>query len=272
MASRDVRQHAGGGELAGRLALVTGAGSGIGRGIATVLARHGAAVVAFDQDAGRAAETAELVRAEGVEAHVASHDVRDWDAMPGVFARIAGEAGRPVDILVNNAGIYFSAPFEEMTEAQHRQLYDVNVTGVLVMCRAALPAMRERSFGKVVNIASISGRDPFPRSASYGSSKSAVLGITKSLAKEYAPFNVNVNAVCPGFVRTQMQIDQCRRIAAGTGADEDAVWQARVDLVPLRRAQEVEDIGEAVAFLASERARNITGQGLSVCGGLQMHG
>ena len=259
-------------ELSGRLALVTGAGNGIGRGIALVLARHGADVVALDLNLALANEVAEMARAENVRGLAVSHDVSDWDGLPGVFERVAAEAGRPVDILVNNAGIYFSTPFEELRPEQHRALYEVNVTGVLAMCQAAVVSMRENRFGKIVNIASISGRDPFPKSASYGSSKSAVIGITKSLAKEYARSNINVNAVCPGFVRTQMQIDQCRRLAEQTGGDEEAVWNQRVDLVPMGRAQEVEDIGEAVAFLCSERARNITGQGLSVCGGLQMQG
>lgn len=260
-------------ELDGRLAVVTGGGAGIGEGICRVLAAHGARVVCIDLDIDRARQVIAAIASEGGADGIAlAHDVSDWEASRAVIGRIEAEAGAPVDILVNNAGIYFNAPLTELDERDHERLYAVNVGGVLSMCRAVAGPMTERRSGRIVNIASISGRDPFPKSASYGSSKAAVLGITKSLAKELGPHNINVNAVCPGFVHTSMQVDQCRKIAAATGQSEEAVWQSRVDLVPLKRAQTIEDIGEAVAFLASDRARSITGQGLSVCGGLQMHG
>lgn len=268
----DKTNNAANGDLAGRFALVTGAGNGIGHGIALVLASHGAEVVCLDLKADAVEAVADEIRASGGKAHAVTHDVSDWDAAPAVFEKARELGGRTIDVLVNNAGVYFSKPFEQVTHQDHDWLYGVNVTGVFAMCRAALTPMRANRFGKIVNIASISGRDPFAQSASYGSSKSAVIGMTKSLAKEFAPDNINVNAVCPGFIRTSMQVEQCEKLSAKTGRPAEEIWNERVAKVPLQRSQEPSDLGEAVAFLASERARNITGQGLSVCGGLQMVG
>lgn len=254
--------------FSGQLAIVTGGASGIGEGICRVLSARGARVACVDLDLQRAEQLALSI---GGGAFAVRHDVTDWASAPVLVKTVEEHAGGPIEILVNNAGIYFSTPIDELEQERHERLFQVNVGGVLGMCKAVIPSMKQRARGKIVNVASISGRDPFPRSSSYGSSKSAVIGITKSLAKEVGPNNINVNAVCPGFVHTQMQIDQCRRVAQATGQNEDEVWQSRVDLVPLRRAQTVEDIGEAVSFLASDRARSITGQSISVCGGLQMH-
>lgn len=259
-------------ELDGRLALVTGAAAGIGRGIASVLSRHGAAVACVDLTEEATSETARRIGEADGKSRSFAHDVADWAKADYLFQRVEESFGQPVDVVVNNAGLYFNKPFEELSDYDHEKLYSVNVGGVFAMCRAAVRSMKLRRFGKIVNIASISGRDPFAQSASYGSSKAAVIGLTKSLAKEFAPYNINVNAVCPGFVHTNMQVEQCRKISAATGRPAEEIWKERVSKVPLQRAQEPDDIGETVAFLASERARNITGQGISVCGGLQMVG
>lgn len=256
--------------LEGTVAFVTGGGSGIGRGIALCLAAHGAAVVVSDLDAEMSRAAADEVKASGGRGFAVVGDVGQWEQAEEVLAQGARLAGGPVDILVNCAGLYFSVPFHELSREAHERLYAVNVSGVFAMCQAAIPAMKARRCGKIVNIASVSGKDPFASSASYGSSKSAVIGMTKSLAKELGPYNINVNAVCPGLVYTKMQDDQCRRIAAETGRQPEDIWRQRLTAVPLGRGQEPSDIGEAVAFLASARARNVTGQSLNVCGGQQM--
>jgi NAD(P)-dependent dehydrogenase (short-subunit alcohol dehydrogenase family) len=260
------------GDLSGRRALVTGGGAGIGQGICRVLAEHGAEVVVLDRELASAERTADLVRADGGSAWAVAHDVTDWDAAGALVARLEDEDRRPIDILVNNAGLFFLCDFEELSRERHERLYDVNVHGVFAMCRAVLPSMKRRGSGKIVNVASVSGRDPNATTASYGSSKSAVLGMTKSLAKEFGPHGINVNAVCPSLIMTPMHREQLETISRRSGRSVDALWAERVARVPLRRAQDPRDVGEAVAFLSSERARNITGQGLSVCGGLQMMG
>lgn len=256
--------------LDGSIAFITGAGSGIGRGIALCLAGHGASVIASDLDGEMAAQVADELTAAGGKGYAVAHDVGKWDEAHSALELGAQLAKGPVDILVNCAGLYFSTPFEDLTPEGHERLYAVNVSGVFAMCQAAVPAMKARKAGKIVNVASVSGKDPFARSASYGSSKSAVIGMTKSLAKEFGPHGINVNAVCPGLVYTKMQDDQCQRIAAQTGRRAEDIWGERLAAVPLGRGQEPADIGEAVAFLASARARNITGQSLNVCGGQQM--
>lgn len=256
--------------LEGSIAFVTGAGSGIGRGIALCLAGHGASVIVSDLSVELSEQVANEVKATGVGGFAVPHDVGQWEMAADALKRGAELAGGPADILVNCAGLYFSTPFEDLTPEAHERLYAVNVSGIFAMCQAAVPAMKARKAGKIVNVASVSGKDPFARSASYGSSKSAVIGMTKSLAKEFGPYGINVNAVCPGLVYTKMQDDQCQRIAAQTGRRAEDIWGERLAAVPLGRGQEPSDIGEAVAFLASARARNITGQSLNVCGGQQM--
>ncbi|CDX35454.1 putative sorbitol-6-phosphate dehydrogenase [Mesorhizobium plurifarium] len=260
-----------GGELAGQISLVTGAGSGIGLGIAGVLARHGSVVVCLDIKAAAAEDAAKQIEASGARAFSRQHDVRDWEGAK-VLANEVEESIGPIGILVNNAGVYHAASLENLSQEAHERLYAVNVGGVFGMCRAVIPGMKRRREGKIVNISSVAGRDPLALSPSYGSSKSAVLGLTKSLAKDLAGYNINVNAVLPGFVWSELTQQSCVEMAAITGKTAEEVWQSRVAAVPLKRAQDPEDIGEAVAFLASARARNITGQGLSVCGGAQMHG
>jgi NAD(P)-dependent dehydrogenase (short-subunit alcohol dehydrogenase family) len=256
--------------LQGSVAFVTGGGTGIGRGIALCLAGYGAAVVVSDVEPETLKLTVDAVNAAGGRGFAVVCDVSQWERAADALTQGVRLSGGPIDILVNSAGLYLSVPFHELSREDHERLYGVNVSGVFAMCQAAIPDMKARQRGKIVNIASVSGKDPFARSASYGSSKSAVIGMTKSLAKELGPHNINVNSVCPGLVYTKMQEEQCRRIAGETGRQPEDIWRQRLVAVPLGRAQEPSDIGEAVAFLVSDRARNITGQSLNVCGGQQM--
>ena len=257
------------GDLVGRLSIVTGAGDGIGAGISSALAEHGAAVACVDIHGQRARQSAERLAACGSNTAHFAHDVRDWDASTHLIRRIEDYFSMPADILVNNAGIYFSSPIAEMDMATHENLLAVNINGAFAMCAAIAPHMRARRFGKIINIASISGKDTNENSASYGASKAALIALTISLSKELGPHNINVNAVCPGLVFTQLQAELCEQSAEDTDLTAEEIWASRVAKIPLGRAQEAEDIGEMVVFLASERARNITGQAINVCGGLQ---
>jgi meso-butanediol dehydrogenase/(S,S)-butanediol dehydrogenase/diacetyl reductase len=252
-------------DLEGQVSLITGAGSGIGRGIASVLARQGATLVLTDLDEDRARAVA-----GELEATALRHDVTSWTSSQAVVDRTLKAHGR-IDILVNNAGVSRSVPFHELDEAEWDRVLSVNVKGVFLTTRAVVPHMMERRRGSIISISSMVGKEAIPLFVHYSASKFAVIGLTQGLAKEMAPYDVRVNAVCPGVVRTPLWEPLLEQLSATKGITRDQAWQEFVDGIPLGRPQEPEDIGEAVAFLASERARNMTGQGINVTGGMQLH-
>jgi meso-butanediol dehydrogenase / (S,S)-butanediol dehydrogenase / diacetyl reductase len=252
-------------ELDGRITLITGAGSGIGRGIARVLAREGADLVLTDIDIGAAQAAVDELGGLALQ-----HDVTSWDSATSVVQRVLDEKGR-IDVLVNNAGVSKSVPFHELDEAEWDRVNDINAKGVFLTTRAVVPHMMERRSGAIISISSMVGKEAIPFFVHYCASKFAVIGITQGLAKELAPYDINVNAVCPGVVRTPLWEPLLDQLSENKGISRDEAWQEFVDGIPLARPQEPEDIGEVVAFLASERARNMTGQGINVTGGMQLH-
>jgi meso-butanediol dehydrogenase/(S,S)-butanediol dehydrogenase/diacetyl reductase len=243
-------------DLTGRVALVTGGARGIGRGIVEALARHGAEVVIADLDLGGT---------RGVEL-----DVTDEAAVRRVAADVIADLGG-IDILVNNAGVSKSLPFVDIDEAEWDRVFDVNVKGVFLACRAVVPHMIERGAGRIVNVASMVGKEAIPLFVHYSASKFAVMGLTQGLAKELAEHDINVNAVCPGVVRTPLWEPLLDQLSATKGITRDEAFQEFIAGIPLARPQTPEDIGEVVAFLASDKARNMTGQGINVTGGMQLH-
>ena len=252
--------------LSGKVALVTGGASGIGAGIARVLASRGARVAIGDLDARAAAEVAAgLPGGGGLGVRL---DVTDRASASAAVGQVEERLG-PVDVLVNNAGLSNVAPFLDITDQDWDRLMKVNLHGVLIMTQRVLGPMRERRSGRVINISSMAGKEGLPLLAHYCATKFGVIGLTQALAKEVAPDNVTVNAVCPGVVRTPLWDDP----AAGILRDLDGEkgWQAFVDGIPLGRPQTAEDIGNACAYLASDLAANITGEALNVSGGQQMH-
>ena len=252
-------------DLDGRVALITGAGSGIGLGIARVLARHGARVVLSDLDAERVRDAAAELDGTALE-----HDVTSWVSSRRAVEDTIASHGR-VDVLVNNAGVSKSVPFHELDEAEWDRVHNVNVKGVFFTTRAVVPHMMARRAGSIISISSMVGKEAIPLFVHYSASKFAVIGLTQGLAKEMAPYEVRVNAVCPGVVRTPLWEPLLHQLAENKGITRDEAWQEFVDPIPLGRPQDPEDIGEAVAFLASDRARNMTGQGINVTGGMQLH-
>jgi meso-butanediol dehydrogenase / (S,S)-butanediol dehydrogenase / diacetyl reductase len=253
------------GELDGRVTVITGGGSGIGRGIASVLAREGADLVIADLDLGRA----ERVAAE-VGGLALAHDVANWNSCVDMVDRVLAGRGR-IDVLVNNAGVSKSVPFHELDEAEWDRVNDVNAKGVFLTTRAVVPHMMRRRSGSIISISSMVGKEAIPFFVHYSASKFAVIGLTQGLALELAPYDVNVNAVCPGVVRTPLWEPLLDQLSENKQITRDEAWQEFVDGIPLGRPQEPEDIGEVVAFLASDRARNMTGQGVNVTGGMQVH-
>jgi meso-butanediol dehydrogenase/(S,S)-butanediol dehydrogenase/diacetyl reductase len=269
--------------LAGKVALVTGAARGIGRGIALALAGEGAHVAVADLAAAEdpavgyrlarpadLEETRRLVEARGVRALAVVGDVTRAGDARRVVAETAAELGG-LDILVNNAGVLVGGPFEQLTEAQFDRMMAVNVKGVVLVTQAALPELRARRGGAIVNISSISGKTGRAFTAGYAASKFAVVGLTQALAQELGPANIRVNAVCPGLLRTTMWTEGVAPArAASLGVPVSEAFDTFVrQTTPLGREQTPEDIGEAVVYLC--RAENVTGVALNVAGGVEMH-
>jgi acetoin reductase-like protein len=257
-------------DLEGKVAIVTGGAKGIGRGIVEALAAHGASVVIADLDLEEATATAEAVSAGGSGARAQRLDVTSWDDNKRLVSEVLAEQGQ-IDILVNNAGVSKSIPFVDIDEAEWDRVFDVNVKGVYLATRAVLPHMIERRYGKIVNLSSMVGKEAIPLFVHYSASKFAVMGMTQGVAKEVAEHGINVNAVCPGVVRTPLWEPLLDQLSANKGISRDEAFKEFIAGIPLGRPQEPEDIGEVVAFLASEKARNMTGQGINVTGGMQMH-
>jgi 3-oxoacyl-[acyl-carrier protein] reductase len=242
--------------LDGQVAIVTGAARGIGRGIAGVLAAEGAEVVLADLDAAAAEAAAAELRAGGHAARGAAVDVGDRAAMDALAAAVDGDLGR-IDILAANAGIYPEAMVGDTDDAFWDRVMEVNVKGALHALQACLPAMRRRRYGRIVLTSSITG--PItgqPGFGAYGASKSAMLGLMRSVALEVAGDGITVNAVMPGNVRTA-GFD-------GLGPEHERKMLAAI---PLGRLAETEDIGYAVRMLAAVESGYVTGQTLIVDGG-----
>jgi len=236
--------------------LVTGAGVGIGQGIALELARHGARVaVHYARSAEGAEETVRRIVEAGGEAFAVGGDLRSVEACQAVVdAAIARWGG--LDILVNNAGVTRSQSVEETDEAIYDEVFDLNVKGLFFCLRRALPALRASGRGAVVNITSVHGAGGFPNHAAYAGTKGAIIAMTRALAMELAPDKVRVNAVGPGLVEVPRYFD----IPGYTTESGNA-------MVPLGRVGTPADIGAAVAFLVGDGGEWITGQTLFVDGG-----
>jgi meso-butanediol dehydrogenase/(S,S)-butanediol dehydrogenase/diacetyl reductase len=253
-------------DLEGKIAVVTGAGRGIGAGIATVLARHGADLVLTDMDTSAAEEIAQSITKAGRKVLVLQQDVKNWSSCSSVAEKSISHFGH-VDIVVTNAGVSKSVPFVDLDAEEWDRVNNVNAKGVFLTCKAFVPHMIERRYGKIVNISSMVGKEAIPFFAHYCASKFAVIGLTQSMAKELATHNINVNAVCPGVVRTPLWDPLLTQLSQNKNITRDEAWAEFVGGIPLHRPQSPEDIGEAVAFLASDRAQNITASAENVSGG-----
>jgi NAD(P)-dependent dehydrogenase (short-subunit alcohol dehydrogenase family) len=291
--------------FAGKVAIVTGAGQGIGQGVALRLAAEGAAVVIADYNAGTAAETAVEIQVAGGQALPYAVNIADVGAVQTMMDDVVAHFGR-IDILVNNAGVVQTKPLLDLDEIDWDRVIDVNQRGTFFVLQAVARQMIRQvpdfvrsaagvadvlsgeldrkaaeaattsgllaaSYGKIVNFSSIAGRRGRPLSTHYAASKAAIISITQSAALALAPYRINVNAVCPGIVPTPMwtQIDQDR--AQLFGAKEGEAMAAFIQQVPLKRAATPEDLAGVVAFLCSTDADYITGQAINVDGGYEMN-
>ncbi len=241
-----------------RVAIVTGGGQGIGRAIALELARRGAAILVNDIREDGAAETVNLIRGAGGKAEYVLGDVSKGDAADNIVNECVARLGR-VDILVNNAGITRDNLLMRMKEEDWDLVLGVNLKSAFLLSKACVRPMMKNRWGRIINVSSIVGVIGNAGQANYSASKAGLIGLTKSLAKEFGSRNVLVNAVAPGFIRTAM-----------TDALTDEQKKALSDQIPLGRLGEPEDIARVVAFLASDDAAYVTGQVIPITGGLGM--
>lgn len=270
-------------ELRGKVAVVTGAARGVGRGMALALGRQGVHVAVADLytpsrgTAGYAFSTEHEVdntvqelTTLGVRAAGVPVDVTHFGQVQEMVETVTQQLG-PIDILCNNAGVIDTGLVTETTEAQWEAMMAVNVKGVFFCCKAVVPGMIERRQGRIINTASIAGKRGAARLSAYCASKFAVVGFTQALAHEVAPYNVTANAVCPGILGTAMWMDVLLEQRTDLqGKDKETVFQEYVAAqMPLGRPQTPEDIGQAVVYLA--QADNVTGIALNVAGGMVMH-
>jgi 3-oxoacyl-[acyl-carrier protein] reductase len=243
--------------LGGRVAIVTGAGSGIGEATARRLAAEGAVVVVNDVDLDRARAVASAIGKDGGTAAAVGADVTRRDEVERMVAGAVAEHGR-LDVLVNNAGINRDAMSHKMTEEQWDQVLAVNLKGTFLCAQAALPRMRERGWGRVINTSSIGSLGNIGQ-ANYAASKAGVIGLTRTLALEDAKYGVTVNCVAPGAVMTPM--------LAGV---PDPIREKITAQIPVGRIAEPREIAAVHAFLASDEAAFITGQVIFVDGGMSV--
>ena len=254
--------------LAGRTALVTGAGRGIGAGIARRLAAEGARVVVADRDLTSAQEVAAGISAKGHAAVFARMDVTDERERSDAFRQADALGG--LDILVNNAGIYSAQPVLDVDASSWHRVFEVNVQGLFFCCQAAIPAMLDRGRGRIVNVSSTAARIGNPAMIAYNASKAAVLAITRGLASEYSRQGTTVNSVLPGIIDTPMWQALDTDVAELLGFAPGTLMADRVGRIPVGRAGTPADVAAMVAFLVSDEAAYVTGQALHVDGGLSM--
>lgn len=243
----------------GKVALVTGAGKGIGKEIALELARGGAkCVINYASSAAGAESVAEEIRAMGSEAMTYKCDVSDADAVQKMITDVMEQYGR-IDILVNNAGITKDGLMLKMTEADFMAVLDINLKGAFNCMKAVTKPMMKQRYGRIINITSIVGIIGNAGQVNYAASKAGLIGMTKSAARELASRNITVNAVAPGFIETDM-----------TDVLPDSVKEQLLTQIPMKKLGQTGDIANAVCFLADEKASYITGQVLQVNGGMAM--
>ncbi|MDO8473385.1 MAG: SDR family oxidoreductase [Dehalococcoidia bacterium] len=253
--------------LKGRVALVAGASSGLGKAVALALAQEGAQVSICSRSRGRARAAAKEISVKtGVEVAAHAADVRNEKACRDWVAHAAKKWGR-VDILINNAGGPPEGSFEDVNESDWNRGFELNFLSAVRLSRLVIPYMKKQRWGRIIFIASTSAKQPIEGLAISNALRTGVLGLSKTLSQELGPHNILVNAVCPGYTKTERLEDLARHRAAKTKAPVEKIYQQWTQSIPLKRLAEPEEIAQAVVYLASDRASYITGVALQVDGG-----
>ena len=244
--------------FAGKIALVTGAGAGIGKAIAVSLAAEGALVLVTDLSLAAAEATSDEIASLTGEAEAHALDVTNAEAVKAFIAELTADHGK-LDILINNAGINIRADFRHLADADWIKIRETNLDSVVRLSRDAFDLLRRAGKASIVNLSSITATRSLRQLAAYATTKAAVAGLSRSLAVEYAPFGIRVNYLAPGFVETALT----ERVLKNPG-----ISKALIDQTPLRRFGTPDDVARAALFLASDDASFITGEGLAVDGGM----
>jgi len=253
-------------KLRDRVALVTGGGRGIGRAIALAFAREGAHVAVAARSLAEIDAVAAEIRAQGKKALAVHCDVTDRARVDAAILATA-EALGPVQILVNNAGVAVSVKLLDMDDAVWERHLAVNLTGAFYTSRAVLPGMLAAHWGRIINVASTAARQGFPYVAAYVASKHGLLGLTRALATEVVTAGITVNAICPGYVATDLTWESARRIQEKTGRSYDDAVRSLAAFSPQKRLVEPEEVAALAVHLASDDARGVTAQAWNVDGG-----
>jgi NAD(P)-dependent dehydrogenase (short-subunit alcohol dehydrogenase family) len=255
-------------KLKDKIAFITGGGRGIGRAIAFAFAREAARVAIAARTAEQIKQVAAEIKSEcAVETLFVACDVSSTESITRSFAEIASNFGRGVDILVNNAGVAESAPLVRTSDELWQRHIAINLTGTFLCTRAALPAMIERGWGRIINIASMAGKTGAPYIAAYSASKHGVLGLTKSAALEVATKGITINAICPGYVDTEMTAHAVANITNKTGVSETEALETLKRMNPQHRLIAPEEVASLALLLASDEGCGINGQAINVDGG-----
>ncbi len=243
-------------DLTGRVAVVTGAGLGLGREISKRLAQNGAKVIANDVMEDNVKETVAQIKSEGNEAEYVIADISSWDDASSLIEKAVKAFGK-VEILVNNAGVTRDMLMRDMKESDWDKVLDINLKGAFNCCKFATPHMVAQKYGKIVNLSSRAHLGN-PGQANYSSSKAGIIGLTKSMAMEFGRYNINVNAVAPGMINTE---------GVRGLAKYEAVVERAVKITPLKRIGEPEDVANLIHFLVSDYSNYITGEIIHITGG-----
>jgi len=254
----------------GRTVLVTGGTRGIGRGIVQVFATAGAQVAVNGTKIDLCKEAAEEADSLGGKGLAVPGDISKYESVRDIFKEVYDAFGE-LDILVNNAGVVYIADCTDTTEKQWDRTFDVNCRGVFLCSREASRHMIKRGSGKIVNLSSMLGKTGIAHYSHYCASKFAVVGFTQALARELAPHGINVNAVCPGIVDTDMMKEELAVLEKIMEKSEEDLRKEFLNIIPMGRYETVNDVANLIMFLASEEAAYITGQSINVTGGIEVH-
>ena len=257
-------------DLTGKNAIVTGAGTGIGRGIALELARHGANVMVCDRNMDGANETVRMIAEIGTRGYAFKMDVTSEESAEEMAKRCVEQFGS-IDLLYNNAGTISMSTIEELTLDQWEKIFAVNCRGVFLCSRAVIPQMKKQGGGRIISTASQGGKTGLNLLTHYCATKAAVIGFTKGLALELCKDNILVNCFCPGSVMTDMTRREAQWAAEREGGKPEDYIRQWESAVPLGRYASPEDIANIAVFLASEYASYMTGQAINISGGQEMH-